>query len=52
MTTRMPLNWIYIQLLLGFGFGGVKDCPIHEQSGCDSIQTGFRSKEEGWMEGG
>lgn len=22
----------YVQLLLGFGFGGVKICPIHEQS--------------------
>lgn len=23
----------YVQLLLGFGFGGVEVCPIHEQSG-------------------
>lgn len=28
----MSLSRKYVQLLFGFGFGGVEDCPIHEQS--------------------
>lgn len=32
-TTRVSACRNYVQLLLGVGFGGVKDCSIHEQSG-------------------
>lgn len=31
-TTAMSAGRKYVQLLFGFGFGGGKDRPIHEQS--------------------
>jgi hypothetical protein len=37
----------YVQLLFVFGFGGGKDCPIHEQSGlCLTDALTFEKVEE------